>query len=119
MSELLPKSTVRFSHIARKLPFDSVSSSLQRKEYAPIEIVLTEKKGYGLRAEEDLPKYVLSHSPTCALLTCYRDAFIYEYVGDVVNPISFKKRMREYGQEGIRHFYFMMLQKDEVSKLSI
>ncbi|XP_006455768.1 hypothetical protein AGABI2DRAFT_76781 [Agaricus bisporus var. bisporus H97] len=70
---------------------------LQRKEYAPIEIVLTEKKGYGLRAEEDLPK----------------DAFIYEYVGDVVNPISFKKRMREYGQEGIRHFYFMMLQKDE------
>lgn len=67
MSELLPKSTVRFSHIARKLPFDSVSSSLQRKEYAPIEIVLTEKKGYGLRAEEDLPKYVLSHSPTYAL----------------------------------------------------
>jgi len=44
-----------------------------------------------------------------------RDAFIYEYVGDVVNPVSFKKRMREYAEEGIRHFYFMMLQKDEVS----
>lgn len=43
-----------------------------------------------------------------------RDTFIYEYVGDVVNPISFKKRMREYAQEGIEHFYFMMLQKDEV-----
>jgi histone-lysine N-methyltransferase SETD2 len=28
----------------------------QRKQYANIEIVLTEKKGYGLRAEEDLPK---------------------------------------------------------------
>jgi hypothetical protein len=28
----------------------------QRKEYASIEIVLTEKKGYGLRAERDLPK---------------------------------------------------------------
>ncbi|CAA7262089.1 unnamed protein product [Cyclocybe aegerita] len=69
----------------------------QRKEYANIDIVLTEKKGYGLRAEGDLPK----------------DAFIYEYVGDVVNPISFKKRMREYAEEGIRHFYFMMLQKDE------
>lgn len=25
------------------------------------------------------------------------------------------KRMREYAAEGIRHFYFMMLQKDEVS----
>jgi len=36
-------------------------------------------------------------------------------VGDVVNPGSFKKRMREYAEEGIQHFYFMMLQKDEVS----
>ncbi|KAJ6463484.1 histone methyltransferase [Mycena sanguinolenta] len=69
----------------------------QRKEYGPIEIVLTEKKGFGLRAEDDMRK----------------DAFIYEYVGDVVNPTSFKKRMRDYADEGIRHFYFMMLQKDE------
>ncbi|KAF8966903.1 hypothetical protein BDZ97DRAFT_1917169 [Flammula alnicola] len=69
----------------------------QRKQYANIDIVLTEKKGYGLRAEEDLLK----------------DTFIYEYVGDVVNPASFKKRMRDYAEEGIRHFYFMMLQKDE------
>jgi hypothetical protein len=44
-----------------------------------------------------------------------RDAFIYEYVGDVVSSPTFIKRMREYGEEGIKHFYFMMLQKDEVS----
>ncbi|KZT23009.1 SET domain-containing protein [Neolentinus lepideus HHB14362 ss-1] len=69
----------------------------QRKQYAPIEIVLTEKKGFGLRAAKDIT----------------RDAFIYEYVGDVVSHPSFMKRMREYAQEGIRHFYFMMLQKDE------
>lgn len=69
----------------------------QRKEYARMEIVLTEKKGYGLRAAADIPK----------------DTFIYEYVGDVVSHPSFKKRMREYAEEGIRHFYFMMLQKDE------
>ncbi|EPQ55865.1 SET domain-containing protein [Gloeophyllum trabeum ATCC 11539] len=69
----------------------------QRKEYAPIEIVQTEKKGFGLRAADDIP----------------RDAFIYEYVGDVVSHPSFMKRMREYAQQGIRHFYFMMLQKDE------
>ncbi|KAF9526023.1 hypothetical protein CPB83DRAFT_771030 [Crepidotus variabilis] len=69
----------------------------QNKQHANIDIVLTEKKGYGLRAEEDFPK----------------DTFIYEYVGDVVNPSSFKRRMREYAEEGIRHFYFMMLQKDE------
>lgn len=44
-----------------------------------------------------------------------RDGFIYEYVGDVVNSPSFKKRMRDYASEGLKHFYFMMLQKDEVS----
>lgn len=43
-----------------------------------------------------------------------RDTFIYEYVGDVVSHPTFVKRMREYAEEGIRHFYFMMLQKDEV-----
>jgi hypothetical protein len=48
------------------------------------------------------------------LIAYHRDAFIYEYVGDVVNPASFKRRMREYAEEGIQHFYFMMLQKDEV-----
>ena len=48
-----------------------------------------------------------------------RDAFIYEYVGDVVNPASFKKRMREYAEEGIRHFYFMMLQKDEACTIHL
>ncbi|KAH7907254.1 hypothetical protein BJ138DRAFT_522413 [Hygrophoropsis aurantiaca] len=69
----------------------------QRREYANIEIVQTEKKGFGLRAGADLPK----------------DTFIYEYVGDVVSHPSFMKRMREYAEEGIRHFYFMMLQKDE------
>ncbi|KAI0920529.1 hypothetical protein AcW1_010262 [Taiwanofungus camphoratus] len=69
----------------------------QRKQYAAIEIVQTEKKGFGLRATVDLPK----------------DTFIYEYVGDVVSQPSFLKRMRLYAEEGIRHFYFMMLQKDE------
>ena len=48
----------------------------------------------------------------------FRDTFIYEYVGDVVNTPSFKKRMREYGEEGIQHFYFMMLQKDQVRATS-
>ena len=42
-----------------------------------------------------------------------RDGFIYEYVGDVVSTPSFQKRMRQYANEGIKHFYFMMLQKDE------
>ncbi|KAG6868781.1 hypothetical protein C0993_010708 [Termitomyces sp. T159_Od127] len=69
----------------------------QKREYADIDIVQTELKGFGLRAESFLRK----------------DTFIYEYVGEVVSPVSFKKRMREYAEEGIEHFYFMMLQKDE------
>ena len=32
---------------------------MQRKEYADIEIVLTEKKGYGLRAASDIVKLVV------------------------------------------------------------
>lgn len=87
----------------------------QRKQYSNIEIVSTEKKGYGLRAEEDLPRLVTSSLTPPSIVTFpSRDSFIYEYVGDVVNPVSFKKRMRDYAEEGIRHFYFMMLQKDEV-----
>lgn len=69
----------------------------QRKEYASFNIVKTEMKGFGLRAATDVPK----------------DAFICEYIGEVVSHPSFAKRMRDYAAEGIRHFYFMMLQKDE------
>ena len=73
-------------------------------------------KGFGLRAAADLPKYALP-MPVVEEgtdLVCCRDTFIYEYVGDVVSQPSFIKRMRQYAEEGIRHFYFMMLQKDEV-----
>ena len=49
-----------------------------------------------------------------AFSSFYRDAFIYEYIGDVVNYTSLMKRMKDYANEGLRHFYFMMLQKDEV-----
>lgn len=60
-----------------------------------------------------------SISPPLTHFAVLRDAFIYEYVGDVVNPVSFKKRMRDYAQEGIQHFYFMMLQKDEASGIVV
>ncbi len=91
----------------------------QRKAYANIEIVQTEKKGYGLRAQTNISKSVPGYSrlSTIPLITLLlRDDFIYEYIGDVVSQPSFAKRMREYAQEGIRHFYFMMLQKGEVCR---
>ena len=40
-----------------RLIFASHFPRFQQKQYANIEIVLTEKKGYGLRAEADLSKY--------------------------------------------------------------
>lgn len=78
-------------------------------------MVQTEKKGFGLRAEEDLPRCVaLFRTQTAnSHLHLDRDGFIMEYVGDVVNEKAFKKRMRDYADEGIKHFYFMMLQKGE------
>jgi len=62
VSKLLPKSTVNFSHLVGHGPHGPISSRFQHKQYANIEIVLTEKKGYGLRAEEDLPKCVYESS---------------------------------------------------------
>ncbi|KAG8835930.1 histone methyltransferase set2 [Serendipita sp. 399] len=69
----------------------------QKRQYAKVDIVQTEMKGFGLRAAS----------------TIKRDDFIYEYLGEVVSEPAFLKRMRDYGEEGIEHFYFMMLQKDE------
>lgn len=43
------------------------------------------------------------------------DDFVYEYVGEVIPEHIFRERIKEYAEEGIQHFYFMMLQKGEVS----
>jgi len=38
-----------------------------------------------------------------------------EYSGEIITYNDFKKRTQEYSQEGLKHFYFMSLKKDEVS----
>ncbi|GAA6060898.1 hypothetical protein JCM10212_000181 [Sporobolomyces blumeae] len=68
----------------------------QKKQYAPIEVVQTEKKGFGVRASENISA----------------DTFIYEYVGEVIGPTPFAKKMKDYANEGIKHFYFMALDKE-------
>lgn len=69
----------------------------QRKLYADISVIKTEKKGYGLRANADLEA----------------NDFIHEYVGEVINEPTFRRRMVQYDEEGIKHFYFMSLRKNE------
>lgn len=69
----------------------------QRAEYANVSVIKTEKKGYGLRANSDLAA----------------NAFLYEYVGEVIDESKFRRRTHKYHEDGIRHFYFMSLGKNE------
>ncbi|KAL2074301.1 hypothetical protein VTL71DRAFT_8079 [Oculimacula yallundae] len=69
----------------------------QQKQYANVSVIKTGKKGYGLRANVDLGA----------------DTFIFEYLGEVINEPTFRRRTQQYNDEGIKHFYFMSLTKHE------
>lgn len=69
----------------------------QRREYAGVSVIRTDKKGYGLRSNSTLRAH----------------DFIFEYIGEVINEPTFRRRMLQYDHEGIKHFYFMSLNKSE------
>ncbi|KAF5027887.1 hypothetical protein F66182_28 [Fusarium sp. NRRL 66182] len=69
----------------------------QRKQYANVSVIKTEKKGFGLRTDADLQP----------------NDFVFEYIGEVINEPTFRRRMIQYDEEGIKHFYFMSLNKSE------
>ncbi|KAL7268783.1 histone methyltransferase set2 [Rhizina undulata] len=69
----------------------------QRREYADVSVIKTEKKGFGLRANVDLRA----------------NTFIYEYIGEVIDEGKFRRRVEKYDSRGIKHFYFMSLGKNE------
>jgi [histone H3]-lysine36 N-trimethyltransferase len=69
----------------------------QRREYATVSVIATDKKGFGLRTDSDLQA----------------NDFVYEYIGEVINEPTFRRRMLQYDEEGIKHFYFMSLNKNE------
>lgn len=76
---------------------DCRNQRFQKKQYADVSVIKTDKKGFGLRAETNLDPHQL----------------IFEYVGEVVGEAQFRRRMRHYDEEGIKHFYFMSLNKGE------
>jgi histone-lysine N-methyltransferase SETD2 len=76
---------------------DCRNQRFQKKQYSQVSVIKTEKKGFGLRAESNLEPHQL----------------IFEYVGEVVGEAQFRRRMRQYDEEGIKHFYFMSLNKGE------
>jgi [histone H3]-lysine36 N-trimethyltransferase len=69
----------------------------QNAEYPTVDVIQTEAKGYGIRSLSPLPE----------------GTFIYEYVGEVIDEPTFRTRMHDYDEEGIKHFYFMMVQQGE------
>ncbi|XP_063159337.1 histone-lysine N-methyltransferase SETD2 isoform X2 [Candoia aspera] len=70
----------------------------QRKQHADVEVILTEKKGWGLRAAKDLPS----------------NTFVLEYCGEVLDHKEFKTRVKEYARNKNIHYYFMALKNDEI-----
>ena len=76
---------------------DCLNQRFQRRQYANVTVIQTEKKGYGLRTESDLQP----------------NDFIFEYVGEVIHEGLFRRRTHQYDEEGIKHFYFMSLSKGE------
>ncbi|KAF1917969.1 hypothetical protein BDU57DRAFT_444352 [Ampelomyces quisqualis] len=68
-----------------------------RKQYADVTVIKTEKKGFGLRANTDM----------------LPGDFVFEYIGEVIDERTFRRRMIQYDEEGIKHFYFMSLTKGE------
>ena len=69
----------------------------QRHAYAHVDIIKTPEKGFGIRACSDIE----------------RDEFVFEYIGEIITHDTFMRRMAQYKEEHLVHFYFMMLQRDE------
>jgi [histone H3]-lysine36 N-trimethyltransferase len=76
---------------------DCQNQRFQKRQWAQVSVIQTEKKGFGLRANTNLQA----------------DDFIFEYVGEVIHEGEFQKRRLRYHDEDIQHFYFMSLSNRE------
>uniref|UniRef100_A0A8C2HJG7 [histone H3]-lysine(36) N-trimethyltransferase n=1 Tax=Cyprinus carpio TaxID=7962 RepID=A0A8C2HJG7_CYPCA len=70
----------------------------QMKQHADFEVILTESKGWGLRAAKDLQP----------------NTFVLEYCGEVLDHREFKARVKEYARNKNIHYYFMALKNNEI-----
>ncbi|XP_055520671.1 histone-lysine N-methyltransferase SETD2 isoform X2 [Leucoraja erinacea] len=70
----------------------------QRRQYADVDVILTERKGWGLRADKELSV----------------NSFVLEYCGEVLDHKEFKNRVKEYARNKNIHYYFMALKNDEI-----
>uniref|UniRef100_A0AAQ5WZ31 [histone H3]-lysine(36) N-trimethyltransferase n=1 Tax=Amphiprion ocellaris TaxID=80972 RepID=A0AAQ5WZ31_AMPOC len=70
----------------------------QMKQHADFDVILTEDKGWGLRAAKDLAA----------------NTFVLEYCGEVLDHKEFKTRVKEYARNKNIHYYFMSLKNNEI-----
>uniref|UniRef100_A0A8C6SV63 [histone H3]-lysine(36) N-trimethyltransferase n=1 Tax=Neogobius melanostomus TaxID=47308 RepID=A0A8C6SV63_9GOBI len=70
----------------------------QKKQHADFEVILTEDKGWGLRAAKDMPA----------------NTFVLEYCGEVLDHKEFKARVKDYARMKNIHYYFMSLKNNEI-----
>ncbi|KAF3691864.1 Histone-lysine N-methyltransferase SETD2 [Channa argus] len=70
----------------------------QMKQHSEFEVILTEDKGWGLRAAKDLAP----------------NTFVLEYCGEVLDHKEFKTRVKEYARNKNIHYYFMSLKNNEI-----
>lgn len=70
----------------------------QMKQHADFEVILTEDKGWGLRAAKDMTA----------------NTFVLEYCGEVLDHKEFKARVKEYARMKNIHYYFMSLKNNEI-----
>ncbi|RLN09371.1 uncharacterized protein C2845_PM11G07710 [Panicum miliaceum] len=73
------------------------NQKFQRRSYAKLRWFLSGKKGYGLQLQEDVTE----------------GRFLIEYVGEVLDIMSYESRQRYYASKGQKHFYFMALNGGE------
>uniref|UniRef100_A0A7N6FGL0 [histone H3]-lysine(36) N-trimethyltransferase n=1 Tax=Anabas testudineus TaxID=64144 RepID=A0A7N6FGL0_ANATE len=70
----------------------------QMKQHADFDVILTEDKGWGLRAAKDMAP----------------NTFVLEYCGEVLDHKEFKTRVKEYARNKNIHYYFMSLKNNEI-----
>ncbi|XP_054709300.1 histone-lysine N-methyltransferase SETD2-like [Uloborus diversus] len=74
------------------------NKKFQKKQYINMEIVHTDKKGFGINTLQDISS----------------GDFLVEFVGEVVNHKEYRQRVKQYAKEKNVHCYFMALKTDEI-----
>ncbi|KAH6977754.1 hypothetical protein EDB80DRAFT_826483, partial [Ilyonectria destructans] len=74
-----------------------LNQRFQKRKYANVSVIKTNKKGFGIRADQVLKL----------------GDFVLEYVGEVIDELTRGQRMVQYHEESIQHFFFMSLKNGE------